>query len=393
MYSRKEDEYEIYNSFGDDFQSEVFFMTLKISENIKALRKQRGFTQEQLAEALGVTAGAVYKWEAGLSVPDILLITELADFFEISVDALLGFEMKSGSAEAVCERIKTLRREKKFDEAVSECEKALQKYPNNFDIVYQSANLYEVQGVENHDKKSTLRGIELYEKARILLPQNTDPDISDVTLQSSIAEGYLTAGQHEKGVELMKKCNVDGVYDALIGMTYSFSSDREEVEKGSQYLAKSFGHVVLNTFRTMLGFVNLYAKRHDVEGSLSAMTWLINFLDSVRKDEESVAYTEKSKAVLLAQSAIYLDVLGRKSEADEHLKRAYITAKHFDENPNYGVNGLKFCEDIESTAVAYDDMGKTAISAVEKSISENPEYRESEARILELWNSLLCEGM
>ncbi len=42
-------------------------MTNKLAENIRTLRKQRSLTQEQLAEVLGVTAGAVYKWEAKLS--------------------------------------------------------------------------------------------------------------------------------------------------------------------------------------------------------------------------------------------------------------------------------------------------------------------------------------
>ena len=44
-------------------------MNMKLSENIRTFRKERSLTQEGLAEALGVTAGAVYKWEAGLSTP------------------------------------------------------------------------------------------------------------------------------------------------------------------------------------------------------------------------------------------------------------------------------------------------------------------------------------
>ena len=44
-------------------------MQMMLAENIRRLRKERSLTQEQLSEVLGVTAGAVYKWEAGLSVP------------------------------------------------------------------------------------------------------------------------------------------------------------------------------------------------------------------------------------------------------------------------------------------------------------------------------------
>ena len=40
---------------------------IRLAENIRALRRQHRFTQEQLAESLGVTPGAVYKWEAGVS--------------------------------------------------------------------------------------------------------------------------------------------------------------------------------------------------------------------------------------------------------------------------------------------------------------------------------------
>ncbi len=65
-------------------------MKMMLAENIRTFRKERSLTQEQLAEALGVTAGAVYKWEANLSIPELGLIIQMADFFDISVDVLLG---------------------------------------------------------------------------------------------------------------------------------------------------------------------------------------------------------------------------------------------------------------------------------------------------------------
>ena len=83
---------------------------LKLAENIRALRKQRNLTQEQLAEVLGVTVGAVYKWEARLSLPELNLLIEMADFFDVSVDALLGYEMKDNGLEATVARLEACHR-------------------------------------------------------------------------------------------------------------------------------------------------------------------------------------------------------------------------------------------------------------------------------------------
>ena len=104
-------------------------MAMKLAENIRALRRAKRLTQEQLAEVLGVTVGAVHKWEARLSVPELPLIMELADFFDTSVDALLGYEFKDNRLEATERRLWQYHSDK--DPAgLEEVEKALKKYPN-----------------------------------------------------------------------------------------------------------------------------------------------------------------------------------------------------------------------------------------------------------------------
>lgn len=57
---------------------------------IFASRKMKGWTQEQLAELVGVSSVAVSKWERGISVPEVELLCKLADLFGVSVDELLG---------------------------------------------------------------------------------------------------------------------------------------------------------------------------------------------------------------------------------------------------------------------------------------------------------------
>ena len=65
---------------------------MKLNENIAALRKKKGLTQEELAQVFGVTNQAVSKWESSQSCPDVALLPGLAAFFGVSVDALMGEE-------------------------------------------------------------------------------------------------------------------------------------------------------------------------------------------------------------------------------------------------------------------------------------------------------------
>lgn len=67
---------------------------MNLAENIADLRKNRGLTQAQLAEALHITPAAVSKWETGASVPDLDTLVALADYFRVSMDDLLGRTLK-----------------------------------------------------------------------------------------------------------------------------------------------------------------------------------------------------------------------------------------------------------------------------------------------------------
>ncbi len=64
---------------------------MRFSENIKTLRKQKGLTQEELAEQLNISFQTVSKWENGVSMPDIALLPVLAECFSLSIDELLGY--------------------------------------------------------------------------------------------------------------------------------------------------------------------------------------------------------------------------------------------------------------------------------------------------------------
>lgn len=62
----------------------------KIGHIIYTYRKLNGISQEELAGIVGVSAGAVSKWERDISLPDLDVLCSLADYFQITVDELLG---------------------------------------------------------------------------------------------------------------------------------------------------------------------------------------------------------------------------------------------------------------------------------------------------------------
>ncbi|MDO4419736.1 MAG: helix-turn-helix domain-containing protein [Ruminococcus sp.] len=57
--------------------------------NLRYLRNKFGFSQEELAEKIGVSRQSVAKWESGESLPDVMKCAELAQIFEVSLDALV----------------------------------------------------------------------------------------------------------------------------------------------------------------------------------------------------------------------------------------------------------------------------------------------------------------
>ena len=67
----------------------------KVGSFLKELRKEKDITQEQLAEQLNVSGRTVSRWETGNNMPDISILVELADFYDVSIPEIIDGERKS----------------------------------------------------------------------------------------------------------------------------------------------------------------------------------------------------------------------------------------------------------------------------------------------------------
>lgn len=127
-------------------------MELNFSQTIKALRKERGITQEELATYLGISVQSVSKWERGDGMPDISLLPHIAAFYDTTVDYLLGCDAvrTEKAIQAFKEQAQALINKGKRRESLELCRQYQKKYPHNETVLnHLMHDLYIVDRIGN----------------------------------------------------------------------------------------------------------------------------------------------------------------------------------------------------------------------------------------------------
>ena len=338
-------------------------MELTLSQNIRNYRKQRKMTQEQLSEVLGVTVGAVHKWESGLSVPELPLIVEMADFFDVSVDVLLGHRMKDNSLESICMRLNEYCRT--MDPvALSEAEKALGKYPNSFQIVLNCATVYLVFGAGSHDKKQLERALELLKQSRVLMSQNDDPRISDVSICGTMAMVLFLLGKTDECLDLLKKNNAGGMFNDVLGAILSVV--RNQPEEASGYLSDALTDGVSTLLTSIIGYVFVFRSREDWKSALDILEWGMGILNGLTTENRAGAFA-KTHAEMLALISYVQEKAGKYGESERSLGEAFRLAADFDSTPDYSLSEMRFADNAESMMV-FDIFGASAKGGIDRII-------------------------
>lgn len=181
-------------------------MQLSIGSMIQTLRKQKGLTQEQLAQAVGISAPAVSKWESGGSYPDITLLMPLARALDTTVDGLLQFEAQL-SDEAVMDLSRACAAALEadgIDAGLALCEKTLQQYPNSLFLKFRlAAVLQNYMGLAKDEQQAAAllhQGIAWMREAT----QIDRPDIRQAAVYALSAQ-YLLLEEYDNAQALLKQ--------------------------------------------------------------------------------------------------------------------------------------------------------------------------------------------
>lgn len=142
-------------------------MIIYFGENLKKLRKERGMTQETLAEFLGVSFQTVSKWERGESYPDITMLPVFASFFNVSIDDLIGID-KVENEQKINEYLELYDTMKLKDLSLTyeKFKIAVKEFPNDFRILIRYMELLqEVKDFVEGGYRTTTKEISsIYEK-------------------------------------------------------------------------------------------------------------------------------------------------------------------------------------------------------------------------------------
>lgn len=253
-----------------------------LGERIANLRKEKKVSQEELADVLCTSRQAISKWERGESDPDIGRLKDLAIYFGVSIDYLLGYDLESTSINSFIERIKKCIETKNLDISVDEIRIMVSKNGNNFILLcYVLMYLQDYYGSKHNTEVNNLI-IEIGKKVIVAYQGDNPFNVSLNGIHHLIASCYINDHKYD----LAKQYLIENkVYNA------SHSLSRCELELGNSVEAEkiitdsfleSIGSVINNSLMQAI----IHLRNHKYVDALELVNWLIDFVLSIGKSEE-----------------------------------------------------------------------------------------------------------
>lgn len=213
---------------------------LHLSDNIIRLRHEKKLTQEELADFMGVTKASVSKWEKGIHTPDLMLLPQLAAYFDVTVDELIGYEARL-SGEQIRRKYTELTKDfatLPFRDTIEKVRVLAHKYYACYPFLLQLIILYlnHYMLAETEEERRAL----LQEAAgwcdRILENCNDVDICSDtVVLKASL---QLLLGEVKEAIEVLEPAanpgRLAGQNGALLVQAYQLAGDTEKAKSYAQ---------------------------------------------------------------------------------------------------------------------------------------------------------------
>ena len=299
---------------------------MNIGSVIKKYRKEAGYTQEEMANRLGVTTPAVNKWENGNSKPDIELLSPIARLLHISLDTLLSFQEKLTDFEIgeFIQKMDKMFSEEGYEKTYQWAVNTIKKYPNCNLLIWQIAVMLDSRRIigecDNPDKYdeqiNAWYEIALNDEEEKIQHHAADSLFGFYLRKNdyAIAEKYLRyfsdydpVKKVKMGQLYMQQGKTEDAYEKLEDVVFSTYTTlnltfgtmitqalEEKNHEYAKYLAKKM-NVLANAFdmgkyHECAAMLNVVVAEKDVEGTFQVAKQLLENVDTMGDFRESKLY-------------------------------------------------------------------------------------------------------
>lgn len=210
-------------------------MIINIADNLKRLRKQRDITQEELASFIGVSFQAVSKWERNEGYPDITLLPVIANFFDVTLDELMGMDeiRNKEHMNDVLAMLKENYSNGRIADNIALIRDELKAFPTNYKLLFElAASLTMLQSDPDTEKKNKKEAIKICER---IMEHCTDTKIRNNT-QANLCFYYSWVGETEKAVEQAKK--LPSIWKCKDAILPALLTGEDAVKEGQQAIVQ-----------------------------------------------------------------------------------------------------------------------------------------------------------
>lgn len=287
---------------------------MELYNNIRDYRRKAGLTQEQLADLMGVTGASVSKWENGQSVPDLTVLVELADYFGVSVDAMLGHRVREDRLTEMLDRLEMMVKAGEYDQSEELACQILRNYPNHYHAVDRLAHYHYMMYMRTSEKAHMHRAIERTQQLFGLL--DGPEDKRRIGLYTSIANQYELLGELDKAVEFYEKGNVDQSNDRSIAHCYVRMG---KMDQALPMVSDRFLNHLFQLFQLVMDLTEIWRGKQEQEKALAALEWCCRVTETVT-GTRGMMPASLNTVLLLQQAGLY-DELENRPAAEEAVRR------------------------------------------------------------------------
>lgn len=291
---------------------------INIAKVLVSKRKEKGVTQDELAHYMGVSKASVSKWETAQSYPDITFLPQLASYFNISIDDLMGYEpqMEKGDIKRLYHRLSEDFSSKPFDEVLAHCREIIKKYFACFPLLLQMGILILNHSTVLKDAAKTSLLIE-EAKALFIRVKNESGDV-ELSKQAVYLEAgcCLALGNPEEVLELLGGTKTLLFSDeALKASAYQMTGKIDEARSTLQVGIYNHTLSLLGLFSSYLGLCTEDAGKY--EEALNRVFAVVEAFEIKRLHPAilmNIYIAAAQGYMILGNTGRALDILGKYAE-------------------------------------------------------------------------------